>query len=336
LQELATLWGRRRPAGERKKITGRSIMLIPSATVRDMTEPKLPLRGLTVFEAAARLSSFRAAAAELNLTASAVSHQIAQLEDSLGVELFERTSRGVTLSPEGASYARSIRPLLAQLQQATDDMAHSHGRGNGRKGAREIVRIRTPPSLASRWIVPRLAKFLADHPAIDIRVNAPYSSQQGEEADVTVTYGSADRWQSTAEPFLSEAIQPLCAPSLLVSGRIRRPDDLLGQTLISTKLNTLSWEDWFQKQGVTLDRRLLNPIQFDPSHLAIDAAISGLGFILESDVLTRTEIAAGTLAAPFPESAVSTPAYWLPPMKRSGTRSAVRIVYDWLVAEASS
>ena len=295
-----------------------------------MTEPKLPLRGLTVFEAAARLCSFRAAAAELNLTASAVSHQIAQLEESLGVELFERTSRGVTLSLEGASYARSIRPLLAQLQQATEDIT----RRKGRKGAREIVRIRTPPSLASRWVLPRLTKFLTDHPTIDIRVNAPYSSQQGEEADVTVTYGDAARWQSIATPFLSEAIQPLCAPALLASGRIRRPDDLLGQTLISTRLNALSWEDWFHKQDVTLDRRLLKPIQFDPSHLAIDAAISGLGFILESDILTRTELAAGTLAAPFPKSAVSTPSYWLLPLKRSGARSAVAIAHDWLVAQA--
>lgn len=297
-----------------------------------MTEPKLPLRGLTVFEAAARLCSFRAAAAELNLTASAVSHQIAQLEELLGVALFERTSRGVTLSPEGASYARSIRPLLAQLQQATDDIA----RGRGRRGAREIVRIRTPPSLASRWIVPRLPTFLARHPTIDIRVNAPYVNQQGEEADVTITYGDAARWQSIATPFLSETTQPLCTPALLASSRVRTPNDLLGQTLISTKFNTLSWEDWFQKQGVTLDRLLLRPIQFDPSHLAIDAAVSGLGFILESDILTRTELAAGTLAAPFPRSGISTSSYWLLPLKNAGARSAVALAYDWLVAEARS
>jgi LysR family transcriptional regulator, glycine cleavage system transcriptional activator len=295
-----------------------------------MPEPKLPLRGLTVFEAAARLLSFREAAAELNLTASAVSHQIALLEEFLGVDLFERSSRGVTLTLEGASYARSIRPLLAQLQQATQDIT----RRGGRRGAREIVRIRTPPSLASRWVVPRLPAFLAQHPTIDIQVNAPFVSQQGDEADVIVTYGNAARWQSIAVPFLSETTQPLCAPAMLASGRIRTPDDLLGQTLITTKLNAFSWEDWFQKQGVRLDRLLLRPIQFDPSHLAIDAAVSGLGFILESDILTRTEIAAGRLAAPFPQSAISTPSYWLLPLKQASARSAVVTVYDWLVAES--
>jgi LysR family glycine cleavage system transcriptional activator len=295
-----------------------------------MPEPKLPLRGLTVFDAAARLCSFREAAAELNLTASAVSHQIALLEKSLGVELFERGSRGVTLTLDGASYARSIRPLLVQLQQATQDIA----RRGGRRRAREIVRIRTPPSLASRWVVPRLPKFLERHPTIDVQVNAPFVSHQGEEADVIVTYGSTARWQSTATPFLSETTQPLCAPALLASGRVRTPDDLLGQTLITTKLNALSWEDWFQKQGVRLDRLLLRPIQFDPSHLAIDAAVSGLGFILESDILTRTELAAGKLAAPFPGSAISTPSYWLLPLKQSSARSAVVTAYDWLVAEA--
>ncbi|MGZ5909106.1 MAG: LysR substrate-binding domain-containing protein [Reyranella sp.] len=297
-----------------------------------MPEPKLPLRGLTVFEAAARLCSFREAAAELNLTASAVSHQIALLEKSLGVALFERSSRGVTLSLEGASYARSIRPLLVQLQQATQDIA----RRSGRRGAREIVRIRTPPSLASRWVVPRLPKFLAQHPTIDIRVNAPFVNHQGEEADVIVTYGNAARWHSIATPFLCETTQPLCAPALLASGRVRNPDDLLSQTLITTKLNALSWEDWFQKQGVKLDRLLVRPIQFDPSHLAIDAAVGGLGFILESDILTRTELAAGKLAAPFPKSGVSTPSYWLLPLKHSSARSAVVTAYDWLVAEAQS
>ena len=297
-----------------------------------MPEPKLPLRGLTVFEAAARLCSFREAAAELNLTASAVSHQIALLEKSLGVELFERSARGVTLTLEGASYARSIRPLLAQLQQATQDIA----RRGGRRGAREIVRIRTPPSLASRWVMPRLPAFLAEHPSIDIQVNAPFVNQAGDEADVIVTYGNAARWQATATPFLSETTQPLCAPALMASGQVRTPADLLSQTLITTKLNALTWEDWFQKQGVKLDRLLLRPIQFDPSHLAIDAALGGLGFILESDILTRTELAAGRLVASFPGSAISTPSYWLLPLKQAGARSAVVTVYDWLLAEAAA
>ncbi len=296
-----------------------------------MSGAKLPLRGITVFEAAARHSSFRDAALELSLTPSAVSHQIGLLEDLLGVVLFER-GRGVTLSVEGASYARVIRPLLLQLQQATQDVARRHRR----KGARDIVRIRTPPSLGSRWILPRVPQFLRDHPDIDLRVNAPFGNPNTDEADVVIAYGDAARWQGQANIFLRENSQPLCAPDLLASNQILVPADLLKQTLITTKFNALSWEDWFQHQRVDLDRMLLRPIQFDPSHLAIDAALRGLGFILESDILTGHDLAAGRLVAPFPQSGVETASYWIFPVRRPAAHSAVLAAHRWLVEQADA
>jgi LysR family glycine cleavage system transcriptional activator len=297
---------------------------VPSST--------LPLRGIAVFEAASRLGSFRAAAAELNLTPSAVSHQIRLLERILGVSLFNRVGRGVSLSDDGAEYARAARQAFRSLRQATDDMSR---RGTG-ASVLDIVRIQTPPSLASRWLLPRLPHFMAEHPGIDIRVNAEGGRQSKlGDADLMIVYGEESRWQEQASPFLRETIQPLCAPVVLEAGTIRTPGDLFTQTLIRTRDNTLSWEDWFRHQGLE-QRSLARAIQLDPSHVAIEAAIKGLGIILESDVLTIDHVAMGRLTAPFPGSGMTIASYWLLPLATAGARSAVQAVRDWLGEQAQA
>ncbi len=141
-----------------------------------MAERSIPVRGIAVFEAAARAVSFHAAAEELNLTPSAVSHQIRLLEEILGVKLFERVGRGVTLTAEGAEYARSIRPSIRRLRDATNQIKARAKKG----GALEVVRIEIPPSLAHCWLLPRLVELIAQHPRIDIRVNAQGSHLQGD------------------------------------------------------------------------------------------------------------------------------------------------------------
>ena len=125
-----------------------------------MAERSIPVRGIAVFEAAARAVSFHAAADELNLTPSAVSHQIRLLEEILGVKLFERVGRGVTLTAEGAEYARSIRPSIRRLRDATNQIKARAKKG----GALEVVRIEIPPSLAHCWLLPRLTELIAQHP----------------------------------------------------------------------------------------------------------------------------------------------------------------------------
>ena len=141
-----------------------------------MAERSIPVRGIAVFEAAARAVSFHAAAEELNLTPSAVSHQIRLLEETLGVKLFERVGRGVTLTAEGAEYARSVRPSIRRLRAATNQIKSRAKKG----GALEVVRIEIPPSLAHCWLLPRLAELIAQHRGIDIRVNAQGSHLQGD------------------------------------------------------------------------------------------------------------------------------------------------------------
>ncbi|HEY0124203.1 MAG TPA: LysR family transcriptional regulator [Rhizobium sp.] len=305
-----------------------------------MTERALPLRGISVFEAAARSESFHAAADELNLTPSAVSHQIRLLEAILGVQLFDRIGRGVTLTAEGAEYARSIRHSIRWLRAATSDIKTRGQSG----GALDVVRIEAPPSFAHCWLLPRLADLLAQQPGIDIRLNAQGSHLQGERppwtpltdapADIQIVYGD-DMWKDRASFLLSESFQPFCSPKLMAESQVESPHSLLSKTLISTFHNHLSWEEWLNLQGVQLDKNPVNKIQLDPSHLAIRAAVDGLGFVLESSILVERDLNAGTLVAPFPHLERPGLGYWIftPSTKRS--RSTIDAVVDWFTNEAT-
>lgn len=297
-----------------------------------MPSSTLPLRGIAVFEAASRLGSFRLAAAELNLTPSAVSHQIRLLEQVLGVKLFRRAGRGVSLSDDGAEYARAARQAFRALRHATDDMSR-----RGKAGRlRDIVSIQTPPSFASRWLLPRLPRFLSKYPGIDIRVNAEAGRRsKAGDADLMIVYGDTSRRMPQAAPFLSERVQPLCAAALLKGGRINTPADLARQVLIKTRDNALSWEEWFRQHGVEQSRVMARAIQLDPSHVAIAAAVEGLGVILESDILTREEVATGKLVGPFPETGATLSSYWLAPLPAKSERDAVSTVRRWLKRETA-
>jgi len=301
-----------------------------------MAERSIPVRGIAVFEAAARAVSFHAAADELNLTPSAVSHQIRLLEEILGVKLFERVGRGVTLTAEGAEYARSIRPSIRRLRDATNQIKARAKKG----GALEVVRIEIPPSLAHCWLLPRLAELIAQHPRIDIRVNAQGSHLQGDRlpwptladapADLQIVYGDENLWADRASHLFAEDFQPLCAPALLGRHAMDSADQLLQHTLISTSRNAVTWEEWLNWQGIDLDENPVDSLQLDPSHLAIEAAVSGMGFILESNVLVQRQLSIGNLVAPFPHLSRPGLSYWLfaPALRKAP--SAVDAVIEWL------
>lgn len=301
-----------------------------------MAERSIPVRGIAVFEAAARAVSFHAAAEELNLTPSAVSHQIRLLEETLGVKLFERVGRGVTLTAEGAEYARSVRPSIRRLRDATNQIKSRAKKG----GALEVVRIEIPPSLAHCWLLPRLAELIAQHPRIDIRVNAQGSHLQGDRlpwptladapADVQIVYGDDNLWADRASHLFSEDFQPLCAPALLGRHAMDSADQLLQHTLISTSRNAVTWEEWLNWQGIDLDVNPVDSLQLDPSHLAIEAAVSGMGFILESNVLVQRQLSIGNLVAPFPHLSRPGMSYWLFTAALRKVPSAVDAVIEWL------
>jgi LysR family glycine cleavage system transcriptional activator len=279
------------------------------------------------FLVTAEEGSLSAAARALGMAQPTLGRQVGALEEELGVVLFERVGRGVELSDDGREFFAGIRDGFEQLRRTTERMAR---RGRGRRT--EVVRVQTPPSFAGRWLLPRLPALLAANPGLDIRVNAERDRHPGDAGfDLTIVYGDARSWARSAQPLLEELLQPLCAPALATG--IRTPAELLERPLIGTRGNGLSWAEWFRRHGV----EALRPgpaMELDPSDVAIDAAVKGLGIVLESDVLTEEERADGRLVAPLPHYADSTAAYWLLPSGDAGDRAAVGLVRDWLLAEA--
>ena len=295
-----------------------------------MARSRLPLRGIAVFSAISRLGSFKAAASELNLSPSALSHQIRALEEELGIELFKRGRKGIALSPDAARYAETLNDLFDRMSRATAEIAAP----GWDQTSKSVVRIMTPPSIAAHWLVPRLPAFIKAHPNIDLRLSAIRTAEGNtDDFDITIRYGDAARWRSVAQPLLKEVMQPYCAPS-----RLRRKASVTAKTLLSLPLiqsreNAVSWETWFRQRGIPFDTSGLQLLQIDPSYVAIEAAVNGVGVILESSILTATHVKAGRLVTPLRETQTAAPAYWLMPL-RKGVRVPVQEAYAWLIEQA--
>jgi len=294
-----------------------------------MTLSRLPLRGVVVFEAVSRLGSFKAAALELNLTPSAVSHQIRSLEQELGTDLFTRDRRGVRLSAAASVYAGQVQELLMGIRAATNEIA-ARARPEATIGT---VRIMTPPSLATHWLMPRLPAFIEAYPGIDVRVFA-IRTADGNPDNFDITIGHGDRWSGRAKPLLEEIIQPYCAPSRLQGAASMQARDLLTQQLIRSGETGMSWETWFRNHDVPFKAEAINHLQIDPSYVAIQAAVKGVGVILESSILTQEHVEAGRLVSPVSEECRPSVSYWLLPL-RSGSRRPVFIAYEWVLSLAN-
>ncbi len=252
----------------------------------------LPLSALRAFEAAARLGSFRAAAAELGLTPSAISHAISRLEDDLGVKLFRRDRRAVRLTGEGDGLMRAAARGFAELSRGLDAASA--------RGPR-LLRLHCAPSFAAQWLAPRLPRLLAECPGLEVRLaaNADYARFHTDEFDADIIYG-APRYQGQGQyglvvlPLGEEVVTPLCAPSL--AAKIRAPADLLQQALIESDNKQVRWADWFIANGLPAPRP--DGPRFDRSFLAIATAAGGLGIALESTRLAERELADGRLVRP--------------------------------------
>lgn len=246
---------------------------------------------LRSFEAAARLGSLKAAADELALSASAISHSVRKLEDVLGTTLFERAGRGVRPTLEG-------RALLARLSAGFDEIR----RGVEDVGLRDPapLRLHSAPSFAALWLVPRLKEFTERNPNVDLRLAADtdYARFVTDEFDLDIVYGPIQVDGVITIPLGEEEVTPLCAPELAAG--IREADDLVRLPLIQSEQKQVRWDDWLRLNGVT--RPLNRSLRFDRSFLALSAAANGLGVALESMRLAESDLASGALVAPFSRS----------------------------------
>jgi LysR family glycine cleavage system transcriptional activator len=290
---------------------------------------RVTLKSIQAFEAAARLASFALAADELFVTPSAVSHQIKLLEDQLSVRLFHRVHRAVILTDIGRQYAEEIGAAFARIEKATRDI--------GRIEKSDILTVHATPSIATQWLMPRLARFSALHPDIDVRLNASSAPVDltKESVDIDIRYG-ARRLQPAGTMVLDlplETIVPLCSPQL-ANGEypIRSVADLQHHTLIHSEGCLVGWRDWMRMHRKTVLDITRGP-RFDRSFMAVSAAADGMGVCLESLLLVQRELQTGTLVAPLGFEGLKVSGYTINLLKSRADLPKLRSFQDWLFAE---
>lgn len=288
--------------------------------------PAIP--NLQAFEAVARRRSFTLAAAELHLTPSAVSHQVARLEEFLGVRLFERNAHGVRLSSAGERYLGRIGGAMTALATASDDL---------RQGVSNSLYVHCAPSLATLWLMPRLRDFAIHHPDINLNLSAAHTHSDFAlgQADLDIRYGVPNWPDTVVEPLFEERITPLAQPAYLRAQRLRRADDLLGVPLIQSNVSVVQWSDWFRAHS-QLRAPERYSLRFDRAQMSLDAASQGLGVALESATIAAGHIADGRLVPVFglAKSVVVKAHFAVYPAKHA-RRPTVEAFLTWVHAQAA-
>lgn len=283
---------------------------------------------LKAFESAARLESFTLAAGELHLTQSAVSHQVRALEEYFGRSLFVRRNRRVELTAEGLRLHESLSRVFDVIEAACSEVALApHA---------QVLALHCSPSLAVKWLGPRLPEFIEAHPGITIRLTSgaePIDLTRVQELDVAISYGSAlARAGIVSLPLGTERIAPLCSPALLRPG-VPVQEQIRALTLIDSPLSRITWPDWFALNKIALPGRP-RP-SFDRAALVISAAVDGMGVALESTRLAEREISRGDLIELGRDvfRPVESETHFLSYRSNEGRVPKVKCFQDWLFSK---
>lgn len=262
-----------------------------------------PITVLCAFEAAARHQSFTAAAAELNLTQSAVSRQIRALEELLGSELFVRERQTVRLTVAGEAYAQEIRSALRRISTATLGFRANPGGGT--------LNVAILPTFGTRWLAPRLPSFLADNPGITINLTTRLTQFdfQVESVDAAIHFGRPEWPGANLDFLMTEAVVPACSREMLETYHFSTPTDLLKAPLLHLMSRPDAWEGWFRAMGVQVED--VHGMLVDQFAMAAQAAISGLGLALLPKFLIEAELARGDLVVALNRPIESTERYYL-------------------------
>lgn len=308
----------------------------PAVARRAAPRRPIGLAALRGFESAARHLSFTSAAAELHLTQSAISRQVAALEREVGQRLFVRKTRALGLTPAGDRLARTARQALAGLDRAVDEIRGQAGRLR--------VSLTTYPSFASLWLVPRLTAFQRAHPGIELRIDAQGRrlDLEAEGIDLALRRSRPRDAPAAATLLIEEDITPALSVELLnrFGGRLRSAADLLRLPLIDIEDDLpaddrASWQRWFEHVGVPTDGEHSGPLMvlgyIDQS---MQAAARGQGVVLAYRPFREDMVAAGQLVIPFPDLRLPTGfSMYLIENPASGNRAAVKHLRDWLLRE---
>lgn len=278
------------------------------------------LAALRAFDAAARTGSFLAAAEELRLTQSAVSHQIRGLEQDLGEVLFARRHRGVTLTPAGERLRAHTVPAFEHLRRGVEDV---------RAGAGAVLRISSASSFATAIVIPRLPEFERSQPGLDLRleITERLVDFDAEPVDVGLRLSRAAPTGVHAERLMSLQVAPVCAPEIARDLHAQR--DLAAFPRIVVGRGPTGWGQWLAAAGGSggeASRRLV----FDTLAGALDSAIHGAGVFLAPTALVSNHVATGRLARPFETEIPSGYAYWAICRRGAERSDRVAALLKWL------
>ncbi|MHB8816621.1 MAG: transcriptional regulator GcvA [Steroidobacteraceae bacterium] len=291
-----------------------------------------PLSSLRAFEVVARHGTFRAAAEELHVTAAAVIQQVKALEGFVGRKLLRRHSRGYSLTRDGVAGLEALRDGFDQLSAAVDAMA---------SGGHRVLTVSAVPSSSAEWLVPRLHRFRAQHPEIDVLLqpSLEFVDLEHSRVDLGIRYGSGSYPGVLSERLFDDEIFPVYSPRMLGGRRpLKSPADLRAHPLIHTEWTPETghwpgWSDWLTAAGVTgVD--VTKGLRFSDGALVIQAAVSGQGVALGHKAMALDHLAAGRLIRPFELSLVTDFAYYIVCAKKRAEEPDLVAFRRWVISEA--
>ena len=283
---------------------------------------------LAAFDSVARLGSFSLAADELALTQGAISRQVMSLEEQLGVRLFERGARGVRLTSEGQTYAKSIAAALGEIRSASlQVMTKTHG---------NTLNLAMLPTFGTRWLLPRIPDFVASHPEITINFATRIGQFdfEREQIDMAIHIGQAD-WPGAESTFLmQEMVAPVCSPDFLKNHPVLQGGDLASLPLLHMASRPGAWDHWFQSLGLMMT--LPQGMRFEQFSSVAQACIAGLGVALMPLFLIDNELKSKQLVKAFDHPAISPSSYYaVAPLSRAN-HGPVVLFRDWLVRQVAA
>jgi LysR family transcriptional regulator, glycine cleavage system transcriptional activator len=294
---------------------------------------RLPsLNGLRAFEAAARHLSFTVAAAELNVTQTAISHQIRRLEEELGIRLFVRQNRALALTPQARDYLPGVRAAFNDLRLATDRLL--------RKDNEHVLTVSTLASLAAKWLLPRLSTFQETHPGIDVRITTSTAlvDFRNGDVDAAIRYGRGDWPGLHADWLMADQLFPVCSPALLTGKRpLRTPEDLRDHVLLHTSnANSDDWRLWLTAAGLPANISKLPGLTFDLILVTVQAALDGIGVAMGRTSYVEADIAKGRLVVPFKITLPANAGFYLVCPEASADTPKLAAFRQWLVASVQN
>lgn len=315
---------------ERKRGDDNKINHTPQFTIIEATHQKnlvlnmqLPLNALRAFEVSARHLSFTRAALELNVTQTAISQHVKNLEERMGVLLFRRLPRGLALTDEGLA----LLPALAESFGRIGLLLEQFREGR----FREVLTVGSVGTFAVGWLIPRIAEFQQAYPFVDLRLltNNNRVDIAGEGLDYAIRFGDGAWHGVDAEPLFGSPLSPVCAPSL--AARLREPADLAGESLLRSYRSD-EWVNWFAAAGVASP--VVKGMVFDSSLTMAEAAAQGAGVALLPVNLFERELK-GRLVRLFALE-IENGGYWLARLKSRPVTRAMSVFRDWMQKTVAS